>query len=51
MSRESPAKDVLPQLKKNLHTLRHREAKYAGIAPLDLLNQIDAHRQAIALTE
>jgi hypothetical protein len=42
---------VLPHLKKNPHTLRHREAKYAGKAPLDLLNQIDDHRQAIGLTE
>jgi hypothetical protein len=42
---------VLPHLKKNPRTLRHREAKYAGNAPLGLLNQIDDHRQAIALTE
>lgn len=39
------------QLKSNLNTLREREAKYAGIAPLDLLNQISDHQQAIILTE
>ena len=43
-------KVTLLNLKKNLNILREREAKYAGNAPLDLLNQIDDHRQAIDLT-
>ncbi len=41
----------LTQLHQNLATLRKREAKYAGNAPLDLLNQITDHEQAIAITE
>ena len=42
-------KSQLTTLNKNLNTLREREAKYAGNAPLDLLNQIDDHVQAIEL--
>jgi hypothetical protein len=34
-----------------LNTLREREAKYAGNAPLDLLDQIADHQKAIALTK
>lgn len=43
-------KTVLLQLNKNLNTLREREAKYAGNAPVELLNQIDDHKKAIDLT-
>ncbi len=43
-------KDTLAQLHNNLNTLREREAKYGGNAPLDLLNQISDHQTAIALT-
>lgn len=43
-------KVTLLNLNKNLNILREREAKYAGNAPLELLNQIDDHRQAIDLT-
>lgn len=39
------------RLKKNLNILREREAKWAGNAPLELLNQIADHETAIALTE
>jgi hypothetical protein len=42
---------ILLQLTKNIHILHEREAKYGGNAPLELLNQINDHRQAIALTE
>ncbi len=42
-------KERLLTLNKNLNTLRQREARYAGNAPLDLLNQIDDHEQAIEL--
>ena len=41
----------LRKLQENLNILREREAKYAGNAPLDLLNQIKDHEQAIILTE
>src|SRR5262245_22754303 len=44
-------KSQLVTLTKNLNTLREREAKYAGNAPLDLLNQIDDHLIAIAAFE
>lgn len=43
-------KVTLLNLNKNLNILREREAKYAGNAPLELLNQIGDHRQAIDLT-
>ncbi len=47
--------DTLTQLHNNLNLLRERErereAKHGGNAPLDLLNQITDHEQAIALTE
>ncbi|MBI1876997.1 MAG: hypothetical protein HYR94_01950, partial [Chloroflexi bacterium] len=39
----------LVTLTKNLNTLREREAKYGGNAPLDLLNLIDDHLTAITL--
>jgi pentapeptide repeat protein len=41
----------LLKLNKNLNTLREREAKHAGNTPLELLNQIDDHEKAIALTQ
>jgi tetratricopeptide (TPR) repeat protein len=41
----------LTKLHQNLNTLREREAKYGGNAPLELLNQIEDHQKAIALTE
>ncbi len=41
----------LHTLHRNLNTLLERQAKYAGNAPLDLLNQIEDHRQAIDLIE
>jgi len=41
---------TLAELSKNLSILQEREAKYGGTAPLDLLNQIEDHRQAIDLT-
>ena len=44
-------KSTLVQLNENLQTLQEREAKYAGSAPLDLLNQIEDHRETIVLTE
>ena len=44
-------KAQLAKLNRNLNTLREREAKYAGNAPLELLNQIDDHLQAITLVE
>jgi tetratricopeptide (TPR) repeat protein len=42
---------TLQNLHTNLNTLREREAKYAGNAPLELLNQITGHQKAITLTE
>lgn len=45
------SQDILIRLNKNLNTLREREAKYGGNAPLGLLNQIGDHQTAIALTE
>ncbi len=43
--------ETLRQLNDNLNTLREREAKYGGNAPLELLNQMSDHQTAIALTE
>ena len=43
-------KEDLLKLNKNYNILKEREAKYAGRAPLDLLNQIQDHEQAIELT-
>ncbi len=40
----------LQQTYHNLNILKEREAKYAGNAPLDLLNQIEDHEKAIFLT-
>lgn len=45
------SKEFLRQLKKNLNTLREREAKYGREVPLHLLNQIEDHERAITLTE
>lgn len=42
---------ILTKLHKNLNVLLEREAKYAGNAPLDVLNQISDHRRAIDLTK
>ncbi len=44
-------KEQLIELHQNLNILLEREAKYAGNAPLELLNQIEDHHQAIALIE
>ena len=44
-------KNFLRQLHKNLNILEERKAKYANDAPLALLNQIEDHYTAIALTE
>ncbi|MCG3210961.1 MAG: hypothetical protein FOGNACKC_04597 [Anaerolineae bacterium] len=44
-------KQTLSRLTENLQILREREAKYAGNAPIDLLNQIEDHHRAIKLTE
>jgi hypothetical protein len=44
-------KNTLHRLKENLRTLKTREAKYAGNAPLELLNQIKDHQTALTLTE
>ncbi|MBN1992834.1 MAG: hypothetical protein JW953_09015 [Anaerolineae bacterium] len=43
-------KATLQKLNKNLSILQEREAKFADNAPLDLLNQITDHQQAIDLT-
>jgi hypothetical protein len=43
-------KATLFKLNQNLNNLRERDAKYAGNAPLELLNQIRDHQQAIDLT-
>ena len=44
-------KEILSQLHENLHILKEREAKHGLNVPLELKNQIDDHREAIALTE
>lgn len=44
-------KTFLAKLYQNLNTLQEREAKYGGNSPLELLNQISDHQEAIALTE
>lgn len=44
-------KTTLVQLNENLNILREREAKYAGNAPLELINQIGDHQKAINLTQ
>jgi hypothetical protein len=44
-------KSILLKLNKNLNILREREAKYGSNAPVDLLNQISDHQQAIDLTQ
>ncbi len=44
-------RQVLKRTHQNLQILREREAKYGGNTPLELLNQIRDHVQAIALTK
>lgn len=44
-------KQILIILNKNLLILQEREAKYAGDAPLGLINQIEDYRHAIDLTK
>jgi tetratricopeptide (TPR) repeat protein len=44
---EAELKQFLKTLHKNLNTLREREAKFGGDAPLRLLNQIEDHQTAI----
>ena len=36
---------TLLKLNQNLNILKEREAKFAGSAPLELLNQIDDHHR------
>ncbi|MBI1882051.1 MAG: tetratricopeptide repeat protein, partial [Chloroflexi bacterium] len=45
------SKAYLARLNNNLNILREREARHGGNAPVELLNQIEDHRTAIALTE
>jgi WD40 repeat protein/Flp pilus assembly protein TadD len=47
----STREEQLRDLDKNLNILLEREARYGGNPPLELLNQIDDHRQAITLIE
>ncbi len=42
-------KQLLQRTRENLHVLREREAKYGIRVPLDLLNQISDHEDAIEL--
>ena len=49
-SRLTDYKSHLKKLNENFNILKEREAKYAGNAPLDLLNQMKDHEQAIDLT-
>ncbi len=42
---------LLQKLRNNLNILQEREAKYAGEAPLSLLNQIEDHNTAIGLVK
>lgn len=44
-------KAYLIRLTTNLNTLREREARHGSNAPVELLNQIEDHQTAIALTE
>lgn len=44
-------KAFLRKLTDNLNLLREREAKYGGNAPLELINQVADHKEAIVLTE
>jgi formylglycine-generating enzyme required for sulfatase activity len=44
-------KELLAKLNKNLNILRERAAKFGGDAPLELINQISDHEEAILLTE
>ncbi len=49
-SKTTDFKTFLLKLNKNLNILQEREAKHAGNAPLDLINQIEDHKQALDLT-
>ena len=42
---------LLAKLHQNMNILQEREAKHGGNAPVELLNQISDHQEAIALTE
>ena len=44
-------KQLYQRTQENLLILQEREAKYGGNAPLELLNQIRDHRDALALIE
>jgi len=44
-------RETLARLQQNLNILHEREAKHGSQPPLELLNQIDDHRQAIILTK
>lgn len=46
-----PRRQQLISLNRNLNILRERETKFGGNAPLELLNQIEDHKQAIDLIE
>ena len=48
---EAELQKLLASLYRNLNTLRAREARFSGNAPLDLLNQIKDHETAIELIE
>ena len=41
---------ILLKLNQNLNIMQERKARYAGNAPLDLLNQIDDNNTAIYVT-
>jgi tetratricopeptide (TPR) repeat protein len=51
MAADQELKNFLQKTQHNLNILLERKAKYAGNAPLNLLNQIEDHHQAIALTQ
>ena len=44
-------KETLLKIHENLNILQEREAKYGGCPPLDLINEIHDHKNAIAFTE
>lgn len=48
---EGELKRLLIKLHENLNVLRQREANFGGSAPLDLLNLIKNHQEAIVLVE
>jgi tetratricopeptide (TPR) repeat protein len=49
--KQSELQELLKSLQHNLNILREREAKFGGNAPLDLLNQIADHQQAVKLVK